>query len=251
MAGDDNARLDDLHAMFDNRSLKLIFCARGGYGTLRLLDRIDYERIRRHPKIIVGYSDITALLLAVHEKTGLVTFHGPVVTELTKNSNRNLNSFFDLVSTDESLRLDLNGGAVLAPGKTRGRLLGGNLSLISHLIGTPYMPSLKGAILFIEDIGEQVYRIDRMLTHLKLSGHLDDIRGFVMGEFVDCGDRTDLDLLFVDLLAHLNALVGHALHGRQPKHHYDAQATPDTYQDDRIERHFKSEPGDGLDADQA
>jgi muramoyltetrapeptide carboxypeptidase len=190
--------------MFQNENVKAIFCARGGYGTLRLLDRIDYELIRKNPKIIVGYSDITALLWAIYKKTGLITFHGPVVKELSKNKNSNLESFFALVSSGELLELHLRGGMVLIPGKAEGTLLGGNLTLICHLIGTPFMPSLKGAILFIEEKGEPPYRIDRMLTHLRLSGLLEGLAGLVAGEFVDCGNHSSITRLLMETLADLN-----------------------------------------------
>jgi len=203
-AGDDDTRLEDLHSMFHNEDIRAIFCARGGYGTLRLLDRINYDLIRSSPKIFVGYSDITALLLAIFKKTGLITFHGPVVKEFTKNSNRNLNLFFDLVSSKELLRLDLSGGTVLLPGKTRGNLLGGNLSLITRLIGTPFMPSMRGTLLFIEETGEPLYRIDRMLTHLKLSGLLNEVAGLIAGRFIDCGDISDINHLITDTVSNFS-----------------------------------------------
>jgi muramoyltetrapeptide carboxypeptidase len=187
--------------MFHNEDVRVIFCARGGYGTLRLLDRIDYDLIRSNPKIFVGYSDITALLLAIYKKTGLITFHGPVVKEFTKNSNRNLNLFFDLVSSKEALRLDMSGGAALLPGKTRGNLLGGNLSLITRLIGTPFMPSMKGALLFIEETAEPLYRVDRMLTHLRLSGLLNEVVGLIAGRFIDCGDISDINTLITNTVS--------------------------------------------------
>ena len=206
-AGDDGTRLEDLHSMFENEDVKAVICARGGYGTLRLLDSIDYDLIRRSPKIIVGYSDITALLLAIHKKTGLVTFHGPVVKELSKNRNRNLKHFFDLISSEEFFKLDLAGRIALMPGKATGSLLGGNLSLISNLVGTPFMPSLKGAILFIEEKGEPLYRVDRMLTHLKLSGLLDELGGLIVGKFIDCDDISAVNNLIMDIVSDLNIPV--------------------------------------------
>ncbi len=204
LAGSDDSRLEDLHSMFQTEDVKAIFCARGGYGTLRLLDKINYDLISRNPKVIVGYSDITALLLAIYKKTGLVTFHGPVVTELQKNENQNLHLFLDLFSTQDSLRLDLKKGEALIPGKAKGILLGGNLSLISHLIGTPFMPALKEAILFIEERGEALYSIDRMLTHLRLSGLLDQIAGLIIGKFIECGDISDINNLIMDIVSDLN-----------------------------------------------
>ena len=198
MAGEDDVRLEDLHAMFSDKRVKAIICARGGYGTLRILDKIDYDLIRDNPKILVGYSDITALLLAVHKKTGLVTFHGPVVKELTKRSIGNLESLLNLVGTDGLFKLELVGGKPLKPGNSKGTLMGGNLSLICHLIGSPFMPSLKGAILFVEEKGEDLYRIDRMLTHLRLSGLLDETNGLIAGAFEDCGDRAGIEQLLLE-----------------------------------------------------
>jgi muramoyltetrapeptide carboxypeptidase len=216
-AGDDEARLEDIHAMFTDNRVRAIFCARGGYGTLRILDRLDFTLLRKHPKIFVGYSDITALLLAIYKKTGLVTFHGPVIKELTKRRIGNLESVLNLVSSDSLLELELAGGRSLKSGRATGTLLGGNLSLLCHLIGSPFMPSLKGAILFIEEKGEDLYRIDRMLTHLRLSGILKESRGLVAGAFEACGDRAAIDRLLLDTVSDLDIPlvtglpVGHGL----------------------------------------
>lgn len=218
LAGSDDSRLEDLHSMFHNEDVKAIFCARGGYGTLRLLDRINYNLIERNPKVILGYSDITALLLAIYKKTGLVTFHGPVVNELHKNENQNLSLLLELFSTQDSFRWDLTKGKALMPGKAKGILLGGNLSLISHLIGTPFMPTLGETILFIEERGESLYRIDRMLTHLRLSGLLNRIAGLIIGRFIDCGDISDIHHLAMDMVSELNIPVVSGLpvgHGTQ------------------------------------
>ncbi|MBW1943081.1 MAG: LD-carboxypeptidase [Deltaproteobacteria bacterium] len=192
LAGDDENRLQDLHMMFKDPEVKAILCARGGYGTLRLLDKIDYSLIRDNPKIIAGYSDITALLLALYKMNGLVTFHGPLVKDLTKNENRNMTTFLELVTSEGPMELDLHETTCLRQGRAVGPLLGGNLTLISHLVGTPYMPSLRGAILFIEDRGEPLYRIDRMLTHLHLGGILKDLAGLIAGQFEDRGDDSDI-----------------------------------------------------------
>ena len=198
LAGDDEVRLEALHDMFEDQEIKAILCARGGYGTLRILDRIDFKLIREHPKIIVGYSDITALLLSIYRHTGLVTFHGPVVREFLKNDEKNLNATLELVRGETLPRLDLTDGNVLRQGKGIGILLGGNLSLITSLLGTTFLPSFKGAILFIEERDEPLYRIDRMLTHLRLSGVLDGIHGFVAGRFEACGDMDAIEGLLLD-----------------------------------------------------
>ncbi len=204
LAGDDEARLSDLHAMFLDREIKAIFCARGGYGTLRLLDKIDYDLIREHPKIIVGYSDITALLMAINKKTGLVTFHGPMVRGLSALHDSSRESLFKLISSNQPVSFSPMEGNSLILGRATGPLIGGNLSLICHLIGTPFLPSLDGSILFIEDRGEPLYRIDRMLTHLVLTGQLKGIAGLIGGEFIECGDNSAIDNLLNTLASDLD-----------------------------------------------
>jgi muramoyltetrapeptide carboxypeptidase len=207
LAGNDEARLADLHSVFNNDNIKALLCARGGYGTLRFLDKIDYDRIKKNPKIILGYSDITALLMAIHKMTGLVTFHGPVVRDLSGIGGRGIKDFFDTVSSQRKLKFDLSGGTVLAEGKAKGPLLGGNLSLLSHLIGTPFIPPMKGVILFMEEKGESLYRIDRMLTHLRLGGILKDLSGMIIGDFIDCGDMEDIHGLLTDIMAGIDIPV--------------------------------------------
>jgi muramoyltetrapeptide carboxypeptidase len=201
LAGDDEVRLEALHGMFQDNEIKAILCARGGYGTLRILDRIDFKLIRDHPKIIVGYSDITALLLSIYRHTGLVTFHGPVVREFPKNHGQNLNTILEVVRGETLPRLDLMNGNALKQGEGTGILLGGNLSLITSLIGTTFLPSLEGAIVFIEERDEPLYRIDRMLTHLRLSGVLNGIQGVVAGRFEACGDVDAINGLVLDAVA--------------------------------------------------
>ena len=207
VAGDDETRLQDLNSMLDNQDVKVIFCARGGYGSLRLLEKIDFDLIRMNPKIIVGYSDITALLLAIYKKTGLVTFHGTMIKELSKNRNKNLASFLDLVSSDKVGKVDLASGTTLVPGKVEGTLLGGNLSLICHLVGTPFMPSLKKSILFVEEKEEPLYRIDRMMTHLRLSGQLKGLVGLIAGTFEGCDDISSINRVLVDTVSDLQIPV--------------------------------------------
>lgn len=217
LAGNDETRLQDLNAMLENQDVKVIFCARGGYGTLRLLEKIDFDLIRMNPKIIVGYSDITALLLAIYKKTGLVTFHGTMIKELSKNRKRNLASFLDFISSDKMGKVDLASGITLAPGRAEGTLLGGNLSLICHLVGTPFMPSLKKSILFVEEKEEPLYRIDRMMTHLRLSGHLKGLVGLIAGTFEGCGNISSINGVLRDTVSDLKIPllsglpVGHGL----------------------------------------
>jgi muramoyltetrapeptide carboxypeptidase len=198
LAGHDDERLEDLHTMFQRDEIKAIICARGGYGSLRLLDWIDFELIKRHPKIILGYSDVTALLLALFRETGLVTFHGPMVKDCTKNDLKNLASFFRLVRDDVPFEMDLETSQVHNPAVVKGPLLGGNLSLVVSLIGTPFEPSFQGALLFIEDRREPIYRIDRMMTQLRLCGVLREISGLLVGQFDEDGDTAAVRDLMIE-----------------------------------------------------
>ncbi|MFC1838895.1 LD-carboxypeptidase [Thermodesulfobacteriota bacterium] len=200
LAGSDEERLHDLHFMFHQDHVKALFCVRGGYGTPRLLEKIDYDLIKKNPRIIAGYSDITALMLAIHKVTGLVVFHGQMARGVTDVEDRNINSLLELLSSDGNIKIELNVEHVLRGGKARGKLLGGNLSLISSLAGTPYLPSLNGNILLIEDRGEPLYRIDRMLTQLKLNGLLDNPGGVIIGNFIDCGDILDINRLVISFI---------------------------------------------------
>ena len=199
LAGSDAARADDLNAMFADDGVDAIWCVRGGYGASRILPALDYALMQRKPKALIGYSDITALHMAIHRHAGLVTFHGPVAFRaFTPYSLGELKRVLWTGETPVRLggpppferaegRVDWeNRVATLVPGKARGRLLGGNLCLMSHLCGTPYFPDLRGAILFLEDVEEAYYRIDRMLTQLWLSGALAGVAGVVFGKFTNC-----------------------------------------------------------------
>ncbi|MBL8203903.1 MAG: LD-carboxypeptidase [Blastocatellia bacterium] len=188
-------RLDDLHAMFRDAEVDAVFALRGGYGSQHLLDRIDYDLIRRHPKIFLGYSDITALHLAINKYAGLVTFHGPnMLSEFTDYTQQHFRrAMFDhkplgvLSNPPENNPIrphhpirTIRSGTATAP------IIGGNLTLISTLMGTPYEIDCRGKILLLEDIGEEPYRMDRMLTQLRLAGKFKDAVGIIVGECVDC-----------------------------------------------------------------
>lgn len=188
-------RLDDLHSMFRDREVNAVFALRGGYGAPQILDRIDYELIRRNPKIFLGFSDITALHLAIHKRAGLVTFHGPNVasgfSSYTQQHFRR--ALFEatpagrLTNPPETNELRPNHALrAIRPGTATGQLTGGNLSLIAATMGTPYEIETRGKILFIEDVGEEPYRIDRMLTHLRLAGKFDNAAGIIFGECSGC-----------------------------------------------------------------
>ena len=168
---------------------------------MRLLPRLDWELIRSHPKIFLGFSDITVLLNLFYQKAGLVTYHGPLVTQLGQISQASRSALFHALSTWDDMALRPEGLRVLAPGRAEGPLAGGNLTLLSSLLGTPYEPWIDGHLLFIEDRGEDLYRIDRMLWHLKLAGWFERIRGLILGYFTACGKQDDIHNLVADLIA--------------------------------------------------
>lgn len=196
LAGTDRGRAADLMAMFADKKVKAIVCLRGGYGSARILDRLDYEVIRRNPKILSGYSDITSLHFALLQKTGLVSLHAPMwngaladpkVPEFTRKS------FFQTVMEAKppgSICEGYDGKtvSVLRGGVAEGRLIGGNLSLICASLGTPFAPSFKGDILFFEDVSEKPYRLDRMLTQLLNAGIFSQVAGVAVGVNKDCDD---------------------------------------------------------------
>lgn len=200
-AGNDAARLADLNEALASEAVDAVWCIRGGFGLTRLIQDVDFSGFGRQPKIVLGFSDVTALLLALYQHTGVVTFHGPVARRgLSPFSRRALEQVVTSTEPAGALEELRPGGDVLVPGQHRivtirggsaeGRLIGGNLSLLQCLVGTPHLPSLDGAILFLEDVGEAVYRIDRMLSHLRLAGLLDGLAGVALGQFTEVRDRS-------------------------------------------------------------
>ncbi len=185
LAGSDAVRVEELHAMFANPDIKAIFCGRGGYGSQRLIPYLDPDLIMAHPKLFLGYSDVTSLLLYFYQRCGLITLHGPAVAgDLTRDSAPDVkHQLMGLVTGDaEAMQLPPSDLTVVRPGEAAGRLIGGCLSLFVCAIGTPFQPETRGAILFFEDRGERYYAIDRMLTYLKLAGVFEGVRGVVFGE---------------------------------------------------------------------
>ena len=200
LAGTDAHRLADLNKFVADPAIDGIWCIRGGYGTMRLLDSLDYDAWQRQPKALIGYSDITALHAAIGQRAALITFHGPTArAELTSFSRASLRAAL-IDGTDSA------GAApdalTLQPGRAEGRLVGGNLALVAALVGTRYEPSFDGAILVLEDVNESVYRLDRMFTQLRLSGSLDQLAGIALGQFSEIPDESTketrplLDLLY-------------------------------------------------------
>lgn len=230
LAGTDAERAKDLNDMFAHPEVRAIVCLRGGSGAARILPLIDYEIIKMNPKPLLGYSDITALHNAIYTQTGLVTFHGPNGSGSWNsfNARQFRKIFFDqelvtfeneLVKGDD-LVIKQNRTQTVTPGVAEGIIIGGNLTVLTAIAGSPYLPDFQDKILFLEDVEEEPYRIDRMMSTLKLMGALDKIKGFIFGQCTDCepsggyGSLT-LNQILEDFIAPLEipayrgAMIGH------------------------------------------
>ena len=205
IAGTDEQRLSDLHTMFRRKDIAAIWCVRGGYGCSRLLPGIDYKLIQKNPKLLIGYSDITALLNAIYEKTGLVGIHGPVgASSPTDYTLKYIKAVamegktplqIELSVTNQEEEDPLFEPMVIRPGRAEGILIGGNLSLLAAMAGTAFQPKVKGRLVFIEDVGEKPYRVDRMLTQLRQAYALEEAAGLALGIFAGCEAEEEDDSL--------------------------------------------------------
>jgi muramoyltetrapeptide carboxypeptidase len=224
-AGSDDHRLADLNRFLRDDSVDAIWCIRGGYGAMRLLEGIDYDALARRPKAIIGYSDITALHAAVGRRCGLVSYHGATArADLTELTRRSLAAV--LGERWESLTIAHPSMTALERGTARGRLAGGNLALLAALAGTPFMPELDGAILLLEDVGEAVYRVDRMLTQLWLSGALRNVAGLAFGSFTEIPeDQANVQRPLERVLEEFAARCGVPCVSGFPMGHIDDQHT--------------------------
>jgi muramoyltetrapeptide carboxypeptidase len=196
-AGTAEQRLEDLHAAFDDSSVKAIICNRGGYGSAEMLSGLDLDLIGRNPKIFVGCSDITSLETYIHDRTGLVVFHGPMAAgDFARANGVDPVSWQAALSQDNPWQLGPEAGLrILKPGRTQGKFYGGCLSMLVASLGTPYEIQTAGTILFLEDIGVKPYQIDRMLLQLRLAGKFADVRGIVFGSMLDCVQPGNTDEL--------------------------------------------------------
>lgn len=201
LAGTDQERLAEFHELWRDPEVQAIVAVRGGYGCLRLLPALDFDLIRQQPKILIGFSDLTVLLSAIQQKTGLITFHGPMLTTLARSDRDSQEGFFELLTGRPKTESKIKGLEILKGGHAQGRLLPGNLTNLVHLLGTPWEPDWQDAILVLEDIGEAPYRIDRLLTHLWAAGRLERIGGLILGDFDQCGEREAIWQRALDLLA--------------------------------------------------
>jgi len=214
-AGGVDRRMHEFHEFWRREDIAALICVRGGYGSNYLLEKLDYGMIAARPKILLGCSDITSLLTAIHDRTGLIGFHGPMVAKDIADGT------FDQLSWSNSLTgiaewdVPANGIEVLRPGTAQGKLYGGCLSMLVASLGTPYEIQTDDTILFIEDIGEKPFRIDRMLMQLRLAGKLEKVRGFVFGEMLDCappkGETYTLQQVIVRVLAPYNMPIVYGL----------------------------------------
>ena len=188
LAGSDENRAAQIHRFFQDPQIAGIICARGGYGSMRLLSLIDFELVRQNPKVFVGFSDASVLLAAFYAKSGLACFHGPMVAALGRGDGDSAKALRAALTGDQAIRLCSGDGTAVCPGTAAGPVCGGNLTVLCHTIGTPFAPPLAGHLLFLEDVGEAPYRIDRMLTQMRLAGALEGVKGVVLGDFENCGE---------------------------------------------------------------
>lgn len=214
LAGPDLIRARDMREMFEDDRIGAIFCTRGGYGSARLLELLDFEIIRARPRIFVGFSDVTALALGFYARTGLVSFAGPMIAAEFASGIRpsTAEALWDMLCHPRKTRRlpQFSSTVPLRGGTAEGTLLGGNLTVLCSLIGTPWMPDMRGAVLFIEDVGEAVYRIDRMLLQLKHAGILGVLSGVMLGSFTALPDERqhrDLDEVFQEYFLPLSIPV--------------------------------------------
>ena len=214
-AGAVERRTHEFHEFWRREDIAVLICARGGYGSNYLLEKLDYGMIAEHPKILLGCSDITSLLTAIHDRTGLIGFHGPMVAKDIADGTFDEASWQSALQGAANWILSTSGVEVLRAGKAAGRLYGGCLSMLVASLGTPFEIQTDDTILFIEDISEKPYRIDRMLVQLRLAGKLEKVRGFVFGEMLDCapprGETYTLQEVIMRVLAPYNVPIVYGL----------------------------------------
>jgi muramoyltetrapeptide carboxypeptidase len=212
LAGKDNERLEDLYHMFLDKKVKAIICACGGYGTARIASAIDYEVIKNNPKIFWGYSDITFLHTAIQKKTGLITFHGPMLaSDIGKEDSDPVSKqfFYQLFEPQEIAYTEqFSPLEVLVEGEATGPLIGGNLSLLVSTLGTPFEIDTKEKLLLIEDINEEPRSVDRMLNQLYMAGKLQEVAGIIVGDFHDCEPKREKSLTLDEVIEHYMRAAG-------------------------------------------
>jgi muramoyltetrapeptide carboxypeptidase len=209
LAGSDERRIAELHELFSNPQVKAIWAVRGGFGCTRLLAGLDYQLIRHNPKILVGFSDLTVLLNVVQRQTGLITFHGPVLSTIIRDGQTALEDCLTSLAQPRFTDIKSKQLEILRSGQAEGHLTGGNLTSLVSLLGTDYEPQWQDAILILEDINEASYKIDRLLTQLKLAGRLDQLAGIILGGFIDNDLRSinDIEVVWQRVLDLTNSQI--------------------------------------------
>lgn len=203
LSGEDKIRAKDIEDMFLDKEVSGIICIRGGYGTPRILDMIDYDIIKSNPKFFVGFSDITALHVAFNQKANLATIHGVMAGSVLEWDSFTYKSLLDSINMSHKLEISNPRNEkiiTISDGSCEGKLIGGNLSLLVSTIGSNYEVNTKGKIIFIEEVGESIYKIDRMLTQLGLSGKFDDCEGIIFGDFCDCKKEENDEFTIEEIL---------------------------------------------------
>lgn len=233
LAGTDFERVQDLTQALLDPEIKGVICIRGGYGSGRLLPWLPFSKLGKTPKIFLGHSDITFLHLALASQSGWTTFHGPNLTGIAEFPERAEN-VLNMLSGKERFDWKLDSGQILRHGRATGRVFGGNLTCLAHLVGTIYIPKTEGTLLLIEDNGEALYRLDRMMNHLKLAGILPSLGGILLGEFKDCAVNDEICEMVMDHVRFFDFPVVHSLpfgHGsRNEVIPFGAPCLLDTYE---------------------
>lgn len=193
LAAEDSARAEEFHNMWTDPEVHAMMAVRGGYGCLRMMPFLDLDRLRENPKLVIGFSDLTVLLNTLADRTGIVALHGPVLTSLDSSDPDSVTSFIGQLTGDIKADKIFHGLEILRNGSATGTIRGGNLTTIAHLLGTPWEIPFKNTLLLLEDTGEPLYKIDRILTQLFVSGRLEQLSGLILGTF-DCGTYEDVNL---------------------------------------------------------
>ncbi len=231
LSGTDESRAHGLNQMFADDSVDAVVCMRGGYGVARMLDRVDFDIIRANPKIMLGYSDITALHTAIHQKVGMVTFHGPMPSTCwPKFDDFTRQSMLRALTSTEPLGLLKNPEGkpprCVVPGVCEGQLVGGNLTLIASACGTPYALDVRDKVLLLEDIGEKIYRLDSMMTQLRQAGMFESCAGVVLGGFTNCTvEYPDYALQLEDIIRDIIVPAGKPVLADMSIGHMDTKIT--------------------------
>ncbi|MDM8518232.1 LD-carboxypeptidase [Desulfobacterales bacterium HSG16] len=207
LAGSDRHRAQILNSLFADNKINGIACARGGFGSMRILHMLDSALIYKNPKIFIGFSDITAILSFLYQKCGMAVLHGPVIVSLADADFVTRDFMYQALTFEKKLDIFFENSISITKGRAYGPVFGGNLTTLCHLLGTSYMPDVSGHILFIEDRAEASYRIDRMLTHMKLAGCFDNLAGVILGTFTDCGKPDEILKITKNIFSNLKIPV--------------------------------------------